>query len=723
MKKLLAVLLFGFGLVTHVFAQKEIILEDIWTKGTFSSRGVPGFNSLNDGRYYCSLDEKQNLIKFEFATGKAIDTLVRYQEIKQANNGEGIDLHSYSWSPDETKLLIATQTEHIYRHSSRSIFYLYDLNTHKLIRPVKEKIRYATLSPDQSKMAFVRDNDLFYFDFRTGNEVRITRDGKENAIINGATDWVYEEEFAIWKGFDWSPGSDKIAFYRFDETKVPEFEMAMYGTLYPKQHKFKYPKAGEPNSLVHIFVYDTRSELITEIKTGTETDIYLPRLQWTRDNNTLCFQRLNRLQNNLELLFADAQTGNSEVILTETNKSYIEITDNLTFLKDGKTFLLTSERDGYNHIYQFDRKGKMVRQLTKGPWDVDAILGIDEKNRKLFYTSSEVDAAERYIYSVGLNGKGKVKLSNEKGWHNASFNSDFSFFMHSFSNINTPPVYRLCDASGKVVRVLEENKLLKTKLQDYRMGEVKFEKMKNVAGQEMNSYILFPPGFDPNRKYPVLMYVYGGPNSQTVMNRWSGANYFWYQLLAQKGYLIVSVDGRGTGFKGEQYRKCTYLNMGKFEIEDQIFAARTLGRRSYIDSTRMGIWGWSFGGYMAGLGISKGNDVFKAAISVAPVTNWRYYDNIYTERFMRTPQENGVNYDDNSPLSHVEKIKGNYLLIHGTADDNVHFQNAVEMVDMMIKKGVKFDSEFYPNKNHGIGGSKVRLHLYDRMTRFVLEKL
>lgn len=709
--------------VSLLWAQKEITLEDIWTKGTFSARGVSGFNSLLDGRFYCNLDEKQNLLRFEFATGKLVDTLVSNKEIKQANGGEAIDMHNYSWSDDESRLLIATQTESIFRHSSQSIFYVYELSNKKLVQPVKEKIRYATLAPDNSKMAYVKNNDLYYYDFSTQSEMRVTKDGKENAVINGATDWVYEEEFAIWQGFSWSPNSDKIAFYRFDESKVPEFEMTMYGSLYPKQNKFKYPKAGEVNSLVNIFVYDTKSELIAEMQTGTETDIYLPRMQWTKNNDVLCIQRLNRLQNKLELLMADAKTGSSKVIYKEENKFYLDITNNLKFLNDGKTFLFTSERDGYNHIYLYDLKGKLQRQLTKGNFDIDDIFGVDEKNKKIYYTSSEVNAAERYIYVMGLNGKGKLKLTDGKGWHAATFNSDFSYFLHIYSSINTPPIYSLRNSVGKLVRVLEENKALQVKLQEYNLPEVKFSTIKNELGEEMNMYSVLPTQLDTVKKHALLMYVYGGPGSQTVMNRWAGANYFWYQMLAQKGYIVVSIDGRGTGFKGEKFKKCTYLNLGKYEIEDQIFAAKTLAKLPYVDASRMGIWGWSFGGYMAGLGISKGNDVFKAAISVAPVTNWRYYDNIYTERFMRTPQENGKNYDDNSPMNHVEKINGNYLLIHGTADDNVHFQNAVEMVDMMIKKGVDFDSEFYPNKNHGIGGSKVRLHLYKRMTNFLLEKL
>jgi dipeptidyl-peptidase 4 len=724
MKKIVfTLLLLCFFGSNQTFAQKQITLEDIWTKGSFSAKGVAGFNSMIDGRYYCNLDNQQNLLRFEFATGKVVDTLVKIADVTSANNGVAISLYNYSWSGDEKKLIIETQTESIYRHSSKSIFYIYDLGSKKLLNPVKEKVRYATLSPDNTKMAFVRNNDLYYYDFITNTETRVTKDGKENAIINGGTDWVYEEEFAIWKGFAWSPNSDKLAFYRFDETKVPEYEMAIYGSLYPKQEKFKYPKAGEANSLVNIFVYDTKSELIAEMQTGNETDIYLPRMQWTKDNNLLSIQRLNRLQNKVELLIADAKTGKTNVILTEENPYYIDITDNLNFLNDGKTFLWSSEKDGFNHLYQFNLKGKLIKQITKGNYDIDEVFGIDEKNKKLYYSSSEVNAAERYIYVIGLNGKGKTQLTNTKGWNMASFNSDFTYFLNIVSTMNTPPVYSLCNASGKLVRTLEDNKALLEKLKDYQLSEVKFSIQKNELGQDMNKFTLLPPNFDSTQKHPLLMYVYGGPGSQTVMNRWSGGNYFWYQMLAQKGYIIVSIDGRGTGFKGEAFKKSTYLNLGKLEIEDQIFAAKELSKLAYVDPTRMGIWGWSFGGYMAGLGISKGADVFKAAISVAPVTNWRYYDNIYTERFMRTPQENGSNYDANSPTSHVEKIKGNYLLIHGTADDNVHFQNSVEMVDEMIKKGVKFDSEFYPNKNHGIGGAKTRLHLYDRMTRFILEKL
>ncbi|MFN6082946.1 MAG: prolyl oligopeptidase family serine peptidase, partial [Bacteroidota bacterium] len=386
-------------------------------------------------------------------------------------------------------------------------------------------------------------------------------------------------------------------------------------------------------------------------------------------------------------------------------------------------FILNSEKSGWNHFYQYDFSGKLIRQLTSGNWDVDQFYGIDEKKKLFYISTSEINSTERYVYACSMDGKTRKQLTKRKGWNSATFNADYSYFLLNQSAIHQPPYYALCDASGKEVRVLEDNQLLKERLTKYDLTTAEITNYKNAYGESLNAFMMKPKIFDATKKYPVLMYVYGGPGHQLAVNRWMGGNYFWYQLLAAKGYMIVCVDGRGTGFKGEAFKKSTYLQLGKYEIEDQIFVAKELGKLPYIDAGRIGIWGWSFGGYMASLGISKGADVFKTAIAVAPVTNWRYYDNIYTERFMRTPQENGKSYDDNSPMNHVEKIKGNYLIIHGTADDNVHFQNAVEMVNTMINKGVNFDSEFYPNKNHGIGGAKTRLHLYERMTRFILEKL
>ena len=709
--------------------KKQITLDDIYAKGTFQMAGVSGFTSLNDSRYYCNIDNDANILRYEFSTGNLIDTMIKHSDLIFDNSI--LAFSNFEFSADENKILFTSNTESLYRHSTQSNIFVYDVKKKQLFQPVTFKVMNATFSPDGNKLAYVKDNNLFYYDLLQKKVETITTDGKVNNIINGATDWVYEEEFAIWKGFTWSPNSDKIAFYRFDECKVKEFEMTMFGKLYPSTTKFKYPKAGEANSTINILVYDLRSELNAEMEIGKEADIYIPRMQFTKDNNTLAIQRLNRLQNKLEILLANTSTGKSNVIYTEENKFYVDITDNLTFLDDNKTFIITSERNGFNHLYQYDLKGKLVKQITSGNFDVDGFYGIDEKTKTIFYSSPEMMegkisknlSAERFVYSIGLNGKNKKNLTPKHGWNSPTFNSSLSYFLNTYSNINSPPIYTINTAAGNVLRVLESNEKLNTKLANYVVSKAELMSIKNEVGDDLNAFIIKPENFDATKKYPVIIYAYNGPGHQLAVDRWMGSNYYYYQVLANKGYIIFCADGRGTGFKGEAFKKCTYLNLGKLEIEDQIFLAKSLGKLSYVDAARIGFWGWSFGGYMASLAISKGADVFKSTIAVAPVTNWRFYDNIYTERYMRTPQENGKNYDDNSPINHVEKIKGNYLIIHGTADDNVHFQNTVEMLDAMIKKNVKYDSEFYPNKNHGISGGKTRYHLYDKMLSFWLEKL
>ncbi len=709
--------------------KKQITLDDIYAKGTFQMAGVSGFTSLNDSRYYCNMDNDANILRYEFSTGNLIDTIIKHSDLIFDNSI--LAFSNFEFSADENKILFSSNTESLYRHSTQSNIFVYDVKKKQLFQPVTFKVMNATFSPDGNKVAYVKDNNLFYYDLLQKKEETITIDGKVNNIINGATDWVYEEEFAIWKGFTWSPNSDKIAFYRFDESKVKEFEMTMFGKLYPSTTKFKYPKAGEANSTINILVYDLRSELNAEMEIGKEADIYIPRMQFTKDNNTLAIQRLNRLQNKLEILLANTSTGKSTVIYTEENKFYVDITDNLTFLNDNKTFIITSERNGFNHLYHYDLKGKLIKQITNGNFDVDGFYGIDEKTKTIFYSSPEFMlgkissnlSAERFVYSIGLNGKNKKNLTPKHGWNSPTFNSSLSFFLNTYSNINTPPIYTINTAAGNVLRVLENNEKLTNKLANYVVSKAELMSIKNEVGDDLNAFIIKPENFDATKKYPVIMYAYNGPGHQLAVDRWMGSNYYYYQVLANKGYIIFCADGRGTGFKGEAFKKCTYLNLGKLEIEDQIYLAKSLGKLSYVDAARIGFWGWSFGGYMASLAISKGAEVFKSTIAVAPVTNWRFYDNIYTERYMRTPQENGKNYDDNSPINHVEKIKGNYLIIHGTADDNVHFQNTVEMLDAMIKKNVKYDSEFYPNKNHGISGGKTRFHLYDKMLNFWLEKL
>lgn len=725
MKKSFTTLLFSFLLlsVSSGFAQKAApSLEEIWYSPKYSASGVSGFRSMNDGESYVQIDVNeegiQELNRYKIKNGKKVETLVTSSDLEV--NGKNISMAYFKFSAKEDKLMFLTDIKSIYRHSYSSYFYVYDIKS-KSITPFETQVMYPEFSPDASKVAFVKDNNLSFLDLSTGVEHKLTKDGKQNEIINGAVDWVYEEEFSMSRGYEWNPEGTHIAYYRFDESKVREFSMDIYGNLYPDKEQWKYPKAGESNSEVQIRIADIQSKSSIEANTGDEVDIYLPRIKWTETTGVLSVQRLNRLQNQWEILFVNAKDGSSEVKYKETSETYIDITNNLDFVKGG--FYFTSERSGYNHIWYFDLAKKEARAITKGEWDVDNYYGYDADKGCIYINAADQTAIRRSVLAVSVK-KGKItSLSSQEGWNTANFTKGFKYYLHTWSSAGTPPVYTLRDAKGKEVRVLNDNKSLKETLGNTTLGEIKFNQIKTEEGVTLNYYMITPANFDPNKKYPMLMYVYGGPGSQTVKDAWGGSYYMWFNYLASQGYVIVSVDNRGTGFRGEQFKKSTYLQLGKLEIQDQIAAAKSFGKLSYIDDTRIGMFGWSFGGYMSSLAITKGADVFKTAVAVAPVTNWRYYDNIYTERFMRTPQENGASYDANSPLSHVSKIKGNYLIIHGTADDNVHFQNTVEMVDEMIKKNIKFDSEFYPNKNHGIGGGVTRLHLFNRISEYLIENL
>lgn len=717
--------LFLIGATCLANAQSEITLEDIYKKGTFRTKSVQGLRSMNDGKTYVSIEidtatQDRFVARNNYKDGEIAERLFSqadlvYEDIKLPI---GTD-----FSANEEKILIAHEREAIYRRSSKAYYYVFDIKSKK-ITPVSTKEgkqMYATFSPDASKVAFVRDNNLFVTDLATGAETQITTDGKYNEIINGGADWVYEEEFAFAKAFFWSPDGNKIAFYRFDEREVREFSMMMYEDLYPTVYKFKYPKPGEKNSVVSIHIYDLEKKTTKTADVGTETDQYIPRVKWAQDPNLLCVFRMNRHQNNLDYLFVDAETGSSKVALTETDKYYIDINDDLTFLEDGKHFFLTSERDGYNHVYLYNMDGELVRQITDGDWEVTRLYGVNQKTNTLYYQSTESSPLERDIYSINLSGKKKTKLSTQKGTNSATFSEDFSYYILNHSSVETPPYITLNNAKGEVERVLEDNAEALKVNEQYGITPREFFSFTTSEGVELNGYMIKPADFDPNKKYPVLMYVYGGPGSQNVANSWN--HNYWFDFLAQHDYLVVCVDNRGTGFRGAEFKKMTYLQLGKYEIIDQIEAAKWLGKQSYVDEDRIGLWGWSYGGYMASLAITKGADVFKSTIAVAPVTNWRFYDTIYTERYLRTPQENPEGYDNNSPINFADKLKGNFLLVHGTADDNVHFQNSVMFSEALIQANVPFEQAYYPNKNHGIYGGNTSIHLFNKITKFVFEKL
>ncbi len=710
-------------------SQKTITLKDIWINNTFSPDMVRGMNSLKNGTSFAVIEDTA-LNVFSYETGDYLKTLVHKKVLIPVENEEPIPLRSYTLSPDESKMLIPTQTERIYRHSSRSSFYVYDLETKELI-PLSDngKQRLTTFSPDGSKIAFVRENNIFITDLQNGTEKQITQDGVVNKIINGTTDWVYEEEFSFTKAFFWSPDSRKIAFYRFDESDVKEWQMEFYTGLYPEWYRYRYPKAGEDNALISLHVYHLEDESTTDIELETGQHVYYPRIKWTHNPDIISVQQLNRHQNHLKIWLAHADNGHVNLLYEEENDYFIDITNDLTFLPDDQHFIISSEKDGYNHLYLYDMDGVLKKQLTRGNWDVTAFYGYDSENERLYFQSAEISPLERQIYQLNLNGE-KRQLSFMPGINSARFSNGYQYFMNTNTTAKTPPYITINRSDGEELRVLQDNKPLQEKLSEYGLLAVEFFEiidpeivMPDGETVSLNAYKILPPDFDPGKKYPVLVYVYGGPGSQTVTNSWGWSNHLWFQMLAQQGIIVVSVDNRGTGARGQTFKKMTYLQLGKYETEDMISTARFLANYDYVDPERIGIFGWSYGGYISSLAITKGADYFKSAIAVAPVTSWRFYDNIYTERYMRTPEENPEGYDDNSPINFVDKIKGDYLLVHGSADDNVHYQNTMEMITALVEANKQFDLMIYPDHNHGIRGGNARLHLYTLMTDFLRRSL
>lgn len=726
-----SILIVAVLIVNSVFAQnasKSIALEDIWASGKFYPKMVRGIRSMSDGEHYCTLEREKDkgicINEYAYKTNKKTRTIVSQNELIPAGDTLPITIDDYSFSADEKKILIATDEEAIYRHSTKSYYYIWDIESEELIKLSDGgKQRLATFSPSGSNVAFVRENNLFVKDIINNKEVKITKDGEHNNIINGATDWVYEEEFGFTKAFFWSPDGAKIAYYRFDESNVKQFNMTMYYDLYPEWYRFKYPKAGEDNSLVTIQIYDLNTKETNEMDIGSETDQYIPRIKWTHNPNKLAIQRMNRLQNHLEILLSDANTGAFEVIYDETNKYYIDITDNLTFFKDNQHFIITSELDGFNHIYMYSMKGEMVKQLTSGNWDVTEFKGISADEKAIFYVSAEDSPLQRALYSIDIK-KGKItKLSENQGNNNPEFSKGMKYYINAYTAANTPHIYTIHDSKGKQIHELVNNVGLKERMEEYGFIKKTFHSFKTSEGVELNYYMMKPAKMEAGKEYPLLMFLYGGPGSQEVQDTWDWGNYLWFQYLTQQGFVVACIDNRGTGARGQEFKKCTYLQLGKLETIDQIEGAKYFGALDFIDKERIGIFGWSYGGYMSTLCMTKGADYFSTGIAVAPVTNWRYYDNIYTERFMRKPQDNADGYDSNSPINHIEKLKGKYLLVHGTADDNVHFQNALELVKVMVSKNIPFDMHMYPNKNHGIYGGLTRLHLFTKMTSFLKENL
>lgn len=709
--------------LTTIQAQQQIQVAQIWD-GTFRTNQLNALNTLHTKNQYSVLDYNRNtktftIDSFDFTTLEKVQTLFStadFPEIKEISD--------YSINKTDDKILIATNSNPIYRHSFTSVYYLFDIPSKSLIKISDNAIQEPLLNKNGSKIAYAFENNLYVFDVATKKTTQITKDGKKNAIINGITDWVYEEEFAFVRAFDWNADGTKLAFIRFDESDVPVFSMDIYGEeLYPQQQVFKYPKAGENNSKVSLHLYDVTKASTQNVALNAEKDYYIPRIKFTNNANVLSVQTLNRHQNQLNLLFVDAYSGKTSNILTEKDKAYVDITDNLTFLNDN-SFIWTSEKDGYNHIYHYNNDGSLKKQVTTGNWEVTNYYGYNKSNETIYYQSVENGSTKRDVYSIQLNGSNKKQLSELSGTNSATFSPDYKYFINNHSSSSKAPSYSLVDAStGKNVKEILNNSALEDKLKKFDLPTKEFTIFKNEVGNDLNGYLIKPKNFDAKKKYPVLMYQYSGPGSQTVADKWNDSNDYWHFMLSQKGYIIVCVDGRGTGFKGADFKKVTQKELGKYEVEDQIFVAKQLAKESFVDAKRIGIWGWSFGGFMSSNALFQANNVFKTAIAVAPVTSWRFYDSVYTERFMTTPQENALGYDNNSPITHADKLKGNFLLIHGTADDNVHVQNTMLLINKLVSLNKNFDWLIYPDKNHGIYGGKTREQLYTKMTDYILEKL
>jgi dipeptidyl-peptidase 4 len=695
---------------------KQLTLEDFVVNRTFRAATIDGINSMNDGLHFTSLEEGKQIVQYNYKTGEQVAVIFDLSMVKESPVNS---ITAYTFSTDEQRILLESNKKSIYRHSYTATYHVWDQYTRTLYSVSDNGAQQvATLSPDGERIAFVRDNNIYIKTLRFGTEHQVTTDGEKNKIINGVPDWVYEEEFSFNKALEWSPDSKQLAYIKFDESEVPEFSFPLYKgavpdktdyQLYPGEYTYKYPKAGQVNAKVSVHVYDVKTRTTLAMNTGTAD--YIPKISWTPTGNDLAIFRLNRFQNELDLLYANPYTGDVRTIINEKNKRYIDqqFLEQFNYLDDGEHFVVMSERDGWSHLYLYKNTGFMVKQITSGNFDVTDFYGYDHKNKLFYYQAAKKSPLQREVYAMSFDGKKESNLSAEAGTSKALFSTGFQYYLNYFSNHQKPLTVTVHDAKGKQLRVLEDNQALRDKLAEYQIPVREFITFTNSEGIELNGYLIKPVNFDPNHKYPVVMTQYSGPNSQEVLDEWM---LDWHSYLANQGYLIACFDPRGTAARGEEFRKVTYLQLGKLEADDQVEAAKYLASLPYTDENKIAIWGWSYGGFITALTLNKGGDVFSAGVAVAPVTNWRFYDTVYTERFMRTPQQNPDGYDDNSPINNVDQIKGRLLLIHGTADDNVHVQNTHEYAEALVQAGIPFDMQVYTNRNHSIYGGKTRMHLY-----------
>lgn len=696
-------------------------LHDI-VGGKFSAKGVERTVSSADGLYYYKSDPFNTaVIKYSYSKGEAVDTLF---STRTARNCTFNSFQGFLVSDDENRVLVYTEREQIYRHSFKATYFYHDVRRN-MVRKLSEqtsKQMTPVFSNDGKMAAYVIDGNIWLAKFDFDTESQITNDGEFNKVINGATDWVYEEEFGVTRLMEFSPDNRLLAFVRTDESNVEQFSFQRYEEkMYPDYYEFKYPKAGRVNSTVECKVFDIESRVTRKMEVPLDADGYIPRIKFTKNESQLAVMTLNRNQNRFDMYFVNPRSTVAKLVLREENKYYVDsdMLESIYFMND--KFVCLSERDGYNHIYIYGMSGTLQKQLTSGPWDVTGLLAVDEQLQMVYYQTADEHPTQRNIYRINIAKPVPLKLSQQTGYNSATFSSNGKFYVNQWSDYDTPPQITLHSGDGKLVRVLEDNSLTREVFTDAKLPNRESIKVMAADGiTELNGWILKPANFNPSKKYAVVMVQYSGPNSQEVLNRYSVD---WYFALLNENILVAAVDGRGTGARGEEFRKSTYLNLGIKESDDQIAAARYLGSLPYIDASRIGIWGWSYGGYNVLMSMSRGNGVIKAGVAIAPVTDWRFYDTVYTERFMRTPQQNIEGYDNGSPISLAKNLQGNLLLIHGTADDNVHFQNSIEYTRALINSGKHFDMFFFPDKNHSIVGTSTRQYLYEKVINYFKDNL
>ena len=714
-------------------ANQQLTLEDI-TGGKYNPQYVYGVNPMKDGESYTQLsNDNKRIIRRSFKTGKEIGVLFDADNARGPKKLNAID--GYIMSPDERRILLRTQTKAIYRRSYTAVYYIYDVENKKFEALSEGGPQQMPLfSPDGNVIAFVRDNNLFLVKLLFGNaESQVTKDGKFNEVINGLPDWVNEEEFSTNRSFDFSSDSQMLAWIRYDESKVPIYSIQEFKGAYPTRseydeypgsYNYKYPVAGAKNSDVSVMTFDIKNRVTRALKLPLDSDGYIPRIQFTADASKLAVVTLNRHQDHMNIYMANPRSTECKLVVQEQNNKYVTESAYGSLKFYGDHFAYISDRSGYKHIYWYNINGKLERQVTKGNYDVSAFYGYDAKSGRFYYASHQESPLRTAVYAMDKSGK-EHKLSQQQGSNTATFSTSMKYFLNIYSSATQPPVTTLCDATnGKVISTMVDNAELKKTVTPL-LGKKEFFSFKTADGVELNGWMIKPQNFDTKKQYPVIMYQYSGPGSQEVTDSWNMGFYpggVWESYMAQQGFIFACVDGRGTGARGADFEKCTYLRLGEKESHDQVEAAIYLGNLPYVDKSRIAIWGWSFGGFNTLMSMSEGRPVFRAGVAVAAPSNWKYYDTVYTERYMRTPKENADGYAVN-PIQRAGNLSGDLLLIHGTADDNVHFRNFTEVSEAYVQAGKMFRQQVYTNRNHNIFGGNTRLHLFRTISNYFVEKL